>query len=227
MDIYAIIVAGGKGTRMQMKLPKQYLKIDELPILMHTILKFDNFDATIKKIVVIPESDFTTWNNLCKEYGFRVPHEIVAGGSTRFQSVKNGLSAIGDSGIVIIHDGVRPLVNSEIIANCIENTITKGNAITSVPLKDSIRSIEGNNSKGENRSQFRNIQTPQTFTIEQIKKAYSVDELPSFTDDASVLENYGINVNLVDGAYSNIKITTTEDLVIAEMLIKEQKKTSK
>lgn len=227
MDKHALIVAGGKGTRMNTNIPKQYLLLQGTPIIMHTIQRFHACDLSINIILVLPKNDFALWNTLCNEHRFEIPHDLVAGGRSRFQSVKNGLNSIKNDGIVAIHDGVRPLVELKTIRESFDKAAISGNAVASMALKESIRSIDDSHSKAEDRSRFRSIQTPQTFQIEQIKQAYSFDEQSFFTDDASVVEYAGFDITLIEGSYSNIKITTMEDLMVVESLMKEQKKTDK
>lgn len=218
---YALIVAGGQGSRMQSATPKQFLPLAGTPVLMHTIKQFYNYSSAVKLIVVLPEKELIQWEKLKKKHRFNIPHTVVCGGATRFQSVKNGLASITDAeALVAIHDGVRPLISVDVIANSFKIAENHGNAIASVPLKDSIRKIEGNDSYAEDRAKFRLIQTPQTFKLSLIKKAFEVPEQAFFTDDASVLENTGERIILIDGSYDNIKITTPEDLIVAEALLR-------
>lgn len=219
MQKYAIIVAGGSGTRMKSELPKQFIKLAGKPILMHTLEAF-HFDD-IQIILVLPESQIPYWKELVDEHQFKIPHNIIAGGEQRFHSVKNGLSSIkADDGLVAIHDGVRPLIKRQIISESFEQAKRAGNAIASIQLKDSIRSITPHANQQEDRTNFRLIQTPQTFKIQLIKRAFEQEYTPSFTDDASVLEQAGHSINLIEGDYKNIKITTPEDLLVAETLLK-------
>lgn len=220
---YAVIVAGGKGTRMGSSLPKQFLTIDGLPILMHTINAFYNYSPDIRIIVVLPQEDFQTWMSLCQQFNFNKPVELQAGGSTRFQSVKLGLSKISGDGIVAIHDGVRPLVAPGVIARSFQVATEERSAIAAVSLKESIRLVENNGTKALDRSLFRLIQTPQTFDVALIQAAYKQEEDLRLTDDASVAERAGHQVTLIEGAYENIKVTTPEDLVFAEAFLRSQK----
>jgi len=218
MQKYAIIVAGGSGARMQSELPKQFLLLNDNPILMHTIEAF-NFDD-IQITLVLPKEQVQYWEELCEEYSFIVPHKIVHGGETRFHSVKNGLDSIeGAEGLVAIHDGVRPLISRDIISVSFDQAETHGNAITSVPLKDSIREISPGSNQAVDRSKFRLIQTPQTFQFDLIKEAFEISYQSTFTDDASVFESNGGSVHLIAGDYRNLKITTPEDLLVAESLL--------
>lgn len=219
MQKYAIIVSGGSGTRMQSELPKQFLELAGKPILMHTISAF-YFDE-IQITLVLPADQLTLWNSLCAQHNFSVPHTIVAGGATRFNSVKNGLDSITDeSGLVAIHDGVRPLIKRETILNSFKVAENTGNAIVSVACKDSLRRTSGQENTAVDRADYQLIQTPQTFQISLIKAAFKADYQPTFTDDASVLEQHGLKINLIEGDYRNIKITTPEDLIVAESLLK-------
>jgi 2-C-methyl-D-erythritol 4-phosphate cytidylyltransferase len=218
---YALIVAGGSGSRMNSELPKQFIPIGGIPILIHTLKRFIDYSSDIRIILVLPENEIANWEVIASKYFLKNPLEIVSGGSSRYQSVKNGLQFIKEKeALVAIHDGVRPFVNKEIIHESFVKAEIYGNAITAVPLKDSIRIVEGEKSKSADRSSFRLIQTPQTFKYSVIKKAYQTPELPSFTDDASVAEFSGEQIRLIDGNYSNIKITTPEDLVVAEGILK-------
>ena len=221
---YAIIVAGGKGTRIKSLVPKQFIPLAGLPILMHTIKAFREYSQEIKIILVLPQDDVTRWNQLCEQHRFEVPLEIVHGGETRFQSVKSGLSRVPENSLVAIHDGVRPLVSSDIIGASFRLAAVHGTAVAAVRLKDSIRMTDQDTTKAADRSKFRLIQTPQTFRSELIKKAYLTREESSMTDDASVAEHAGHLISLFEGSYENIKVTTSEDLVVAEALIASRKK---
>jgi len=222
MTNYALIVAGGSGSRMNADVPKQFLLLNDKPVLMHTIERFHEYDNAIEIIVVLPEAQFELWESLCREYKFSIRHQLVAGGSVRFESVKNGLSRIQGDGIVAIHDGVRPLVSLETIGRCFEIARLKGNAIPVMPVIESLRMIDGENSKAVDRSSFVTIQTPQVFSISDIKSAYNQSFNEVFTDDASVLEAAGLAINLVEGNIENIKITHPADLILAGMLIKNR-----
>lgn len=219
---YLIIVAGGSGSRMGGALPKQFIEIKNKPILLHTIERFITYSADIQVILVLPKDQFDYWYGLAERFhsllqSFSRSLIITEGGATRFQSVRNGLCCIEGDGLVAIHDGVRPFISPTIIANSFETAAAKGTAVVSVPAKDSVRVLlENHQSQALDRSRIRLVQTPQTFQVSLIKKAFETEELPSFTDDASVAEHAGFAIHLVDGAYENIKITTPEDLVWAE-----------
>lgn len=220
MRRHALIVAGGKGLRMGAEIPKQFLELKGLPVLMHTIKAF-RFDPKLSITLVLPADQFTYWKWLCEKHNFQEPHQLVAGGDSRFQSVKNGLLAIAEpNALVAIHDGVRPLISKEIIENSFKVALEKGNSLVVVKLKDSIRKQDLlGNSKGVNRDNYYLVQTPQTFEMSQILKAYETAEDDNFTDDASVLEASGQKINLIEGNYRNLKITTPEDLIIASALL--------
>ncbi len=218
MHKHAIIVAGGSGTRMQSELPKQFLLLGGKSILMHTIEAF-HFDD-IQITLVLPKDQIQIWKDLCLKHNFNHAINIVEGGATRFQSVKNGLNSIADStGLVAIHDGVRPFIHRSIISESFNQASIKGSAITSVPLKDSLREVTSESNHAVDRSKFRLIQTPQTFQLAHIKKAFEKPYQSTFTDDASVFENNGHSINLIEGDYRNIKITTPEDLSVAESFL--------
>lgn len=216
MKKYAIIVAGGSGSRMRSNLPKQFIEIGGLPVLMHTLIRFKEAFADIDLILVLPESQFDFWEELCQKHHFTVTHQLVKGGNSRFQSGKNGLSVIETDGIVAVHDGVRPFVSIDIIRESFEVAKAKGTAVVSVASKDSVRV----NGQAIDRQTVRLIQTPQTFQVSIIKKAFETEELSTFTDDASVVEFAGFDINLIAGSYENIKITTPEDLEWAEIILK-------
>ncbi|MBY5952383.1 2-C-methyl-D-erythritol 4-phosphate cytidylyltransferase [Algoriphagus marincola] len=220
MQKAAVLVAGGRGTRMGAPISKQYLPIAGLPILMHTLSVFHQVDSAIELILVIPKDDFAYWNELCQKFQFRIPHQLVAGGNSRFQSVKNGISAISfEEGLVAIHDGVRPFVNESVIQESFDKAAETGSAVAVIALKDSIRKLtdDGKNFYQE-RQYYRLVQTPQTFDLKRIRKAFQVTELPQFTDDATVYEHQGWEVTLISGNPDNIKITTPEDMDYAAYL---------
>jgi 2-C-methyl-D-erythritol 4-phosphate cytidylyltransferase len=222
MDEYAVIVAGGSGSRMHSKLPKQFIEIGGLPILMHTINQFKNYSSNLKIILVLPDYQIDTWKILCAKFKFDDSKiVVVSGGATRFQSCKNGILALkSDEAIVAIHDGVRPFVSNEIIKKGYELAYETGTAVCCVVSKDSARYVESFTNYALDRNRLKLIQTPQIFELKILKKAYSVIENETFTDDASVVESAGFPINLYDGDYKNIKITTQEDLYLAEIFLK-------
>jgi 2-C-methyl-D-erythritol 4-phosphate cytidylyltransferase len=217
---YALIVAGGKGTRIKSTVPKQFIELNGKPVLLHTLEAFYYYSENITVILVLPTDDFEKWHDIVKKYNFNKPVILQKGGDTRFQSVKNGLDKIEGGGLVAIHDGVRPLVSPDIIGASFRLAAVHQSAVAAVRLKESIRMTDQDNTKAMDRSRFRLIQTPQTFDVALIKKAYEIKEDNSLTDDASVAERAGHIISLFEGSYRNIKITTEEDLEIAEALLK-------
>jgi 2-C-methyl-D-erythritol 4-phosphate cytidylyltransferase len=219
MQKFAIIVAGGQGLRFGGNIPKQFLIFKELPLLMHSINAFNSYDSQCKILVCLPDEHLIFWKNLCVKYNFHIKHKIIAGGETRFHSVKNGLEAIASSeGLVAIHDGVRPLISVELISNLFKMAAENDSAIPCIPLIDSIRKIDNEGSSVIDRTTLRAIQTPQCFHLEKFKKAYQQTYKNEFTDDASVFESAGNKIHLAEGEKKNIKITTKDDLLIAECL---------
>jgi 2-C-methyl-D-erythritol 4-phosphate cytidylyltransferase len=221
MQKSVIIVAGGSGKRMGTDVPKQFLLLKSKPVLMYTISCFYDYDNEMEIIVVLPKEHISVWQQLCVEHNFNIKHQIAEGGSERFYSVKNGLEKIIHKGIVAIHDGVRPLVSNETIARSFNKAAETGAAIPVMPVIESLRKIEGENSIAVNRSEFVSVQTPQSFNIDLLKKSYQQEFLSSFTDDASVVEKFGHQVSLVEGNIENIKITTPQDLALAEYLLSQ------
>jgi 2-C-methyl-D-erythritol 4-phosphate cytidylyltransferase len=220
---YAVIVAGGKGTRIKSSIPKQFIELCGKPILLHTIQAFIDYSDHITIVLVLPAEDFKIWNDITKRFSFHRTIILQEGGETRFQSVKNGLSRISGEGLVAIHDGVRPMVNSDIIGASFRLASVHGSAVAAVRLKESIRVTDQDTTKAVDRSKYRLIQTPQTFNVGLIKKAYELKEDLSLTDDASVAERAGHMISLFEGSYENLKVTTSEDLVIAEALLNSKK----
>jgi len=223
MKKFAVIVAGGSGSRMKSEIPKQFMELCGKPVLMHTIEVFHSFDKESSIILVLPDSQKNFWAELCKKHLFSVPHLIVSGGQTRFDSVKNGLSKIDEEGIVFIHDGVRPLVSLLTIEKCHQMALKNGNAIPVLHITESLRKRKDHQSVSVDRTLYLSVQTPQTFRSNQILKAYEQDFDAAYTDDASVAEKAGFPIFMVDGNRENIKITTPEDLIIADAFMRHQK----
>ena len=216
MQKVALIVAGGKGERMNADIPKQFLLLNGTPILMHTLKQFSHFE---KIVLVLPHSQFDYWRELCSTYNFTQKHTLVAGGTTRFYSVKNGLEKIEKNSVIAIHDGVRPLISTSLIDSLVAETGIGIGVIPIIPVKDSIRKVERENSAHVDRSNLFKVQTPQCFLSADIQKAYTQDFTGTFTDDASVFEANGGKINTLLGEENNLKITTEEDLKIASILI--------
>jgi 2-C-methyl-D-erythritol 4-phosphate cytidylyltransferase len=218
---FALIVAGGSGKRMNSTLPKQFIAINGKPLLMHTIEAFIKNDPSFEIFVVLPEAEMDSWKSLCLDYSFHHRHTLVGGGATRFHSVKKGLNRIREEGIVFIHDGVRPLVSSQTIDNCYAAALIKGNALPVIAPSESIREATGFGNRAVDRSRYFLVQTPQTFRLSLIKNAYSRRYTKKFTDDASVLEEMGHTIHMVEGNRENIKITFPQDLIYAEFYLRQ------
>lgn len=216
---YALIVAGGKGLRMGTDLPKQFLPIGGKPVLMRTLEAFYSYSPEIKLILVLPHSQQAYWQALCAKYGFTLPHFVADGGETRFHSVKNGLALIQEDGLVAVHDGVRPFVSQEVIARCYELAETEKAVVPVVGVVETVRRVGENGSVTVDRDRYKLVQTPQTFDVTLLKKAYGQSYTSAFTDDASVVEALGVPVCLTEGNRENIKITTPFDLKLAEFLL--------
>lgn len=219
--LYTIIVAGGSGIRMNASIPKQFLELNGLPILMHTVKAFYTYNNDMRIILVLPEHDIPYWEKLCEGHAFKIPLAVVKGGATRFESVRNGLMHIKNSqGVVSVHDGVRPLVSQRLIHESFSTAIEKGSAVAAIALKDSIRKVTTDGNEAVDRAAYRLVQTPQVFLLPVIKSAYKAAKHSNFTDDATVVESSGHTIQLIEGEGQNIKITTPEDLLVAEHLLK-------
>ena len=214
-----IIAGGGSGNRMGTTIPKQFLLLQNKPVLMHTIQRFFDFDKNIEVILALPESQINYWKNLCKELDFNFKHIVVEGGATRFHSVKNALGLIKTEGFTAVHDAVRPFVSIETIKKCFETAAEKNNAIPVIEPVDSLRIIMKNENFICNRELIRMVQTPQIFKTSILKKAYEQEYSERFTDDASVVENLDIKITMINGNRENIKITSPLDLVIGEAIL--------
>lgn len=217
----AIIVAGGKGLRVGGEVPKQFQLIGNKPMLMHTIEVFYACNRQMKIVVVLPRDYYSLWDNLCKKYHFTIPVVTVEGGETRFHSVRNGLSIVSDDEIVAIHDAARPFVLPEVIDRCFrESSLFECGVIPVIDEKNSVRIVAPDgSSKPIDRNSIKLVQTPQVFPAHLLKKAYNVDYRSHFTDDASVAEEYGIEIHLVEGNEENIKITTAFDMKWASFFL--------
>ena len=216
---HALIVAGGSGTRMGADVPKQFLNVAGKPMLMHTISKMHEALPEASLTLVLPESQISFWNELCQKHSFQVEHQVTAGGSTRTESVRNGLNAIqGEDGVVGIHDGVRPCFSTKMIQRCFSMAAEKGNAIPAIEVIPSLRKVDGDESEAVDRAQFKAVQTPQCFKLSEIRDAYEQSNT-AYSDDASLMESLGHRMNLVEGDQNNIKITYPLDVKLAEMLI--------
>ena len=220
-QLAVVIVAGGRGLRLGANLPKQFLLLEGKPMLMRTIEKFYEFDKYMQIVVVLHHQFINYWEGLCAEYDFNVSCELVEGGDTRFASVKNGLALVQNHKIVAIHDAARPLVTKELIAQCYHHSKKEQcGIIPVVEEKNSLREVVDSNHRSLDRTNIKIVQTPQVFPAHLIKKAYGANYNMHFTDDATVAENDGVFVKLIQGVDSNIKITTSTDMKFASYLLK-------
>ena len=220
-----IIVAGGSGKRMGGSLPKQFVLIGGKPILVRTINAFHNALPASRIVVVLPAEQIEFWRNYSSRFEV-AKHSVVEGGAERFHSVRNGIEALSDAvDLIAIHDGVRPFASKAMIHRSVECAAKNGSAIPVVEAIDSFRQLDDNGSHIIARSSLRAVQTPQIFAAPIIRAAYDTEFRSDFTDDASVVEFSGEKITLCEGERTNIKITTPEDLVIAEAIIEERQKT--
>ena len=219
-NIYGIFVAGGSGTRMGGDVPKQFLLLDGKPILQWTIERFLEAEPEMTVVTVLPRIHFQTWKNLCAVHSFDCPQVLVAGGLTRFHSVQNALRKVPDGAVVSIHDGVRPLVSPDLVRRMFARMQEGGTRalLPVVGIVDTLRSTDPG-TPAPDRSKTVGVQTPQMFLSEDIRAAYRQAYDLSFTDDASVAESKGIPLSFIEGERFNLKITTPEDLVLAEAVL--------
>jgi 2-C-methyl-D-erythritol 4-phosphate cytidylyltransferase len=215
----AIIVAGGTGQRMGTVVPKQFLEIEGKSILLHTIDQFVAAFSDINFVIVLPSSYIEEGQKIIASSGLSQQFQFVAGGDTRFQSVKNGLAEVDQAAVVFVHDAVRCLLTPALIQRCFQQAVEKGSAIPAVSSTDTIRFIEGASHHVVDRENVMMIQTPQTFNAALLIKAFEQTYQPSFTDEANVVEAAGTPVFLVDGEFENIKITRPLDLAIAAYIL--------
>ncbi|MGY3052153.1 2-C-methyl-D-erythritol 4-phosphate cytidylyltransferase [Pedobacter sp. UYEF25] len=221
MKNYAIIVAGGSGKRMNTEVPKQFLLLKGLPVLMHTINSFARSKSKPIILLVLNSDLHHYWAELCLTYHFDTPHSVVVGGNERFHSVKNAIDKITEEGFIAVHDGVRPLVSTALIDACFTAAKKFGNAVPAVMANESVRKKIGINSICLNRSEIFMVQTPQVFSSTILKHAYCQEFSETFTDDASVVEKDGVEIFLLEGEIRNIKITYPVDVYLADFFINE------
>lgn len=217
-NLYGIFVAGGSGSRMGGPVPKQFLELGGVPVLQRTIGKFHAELPEMTIITVLPQKHFSSWKALCIEHEFNVPQILVSGGITRFHSVQNALAHVPDGAVVMIHDGVRPLVSSALIHAAAARSQEVPALIPVVPVTDTLKYRDGRYPDPQ-RSEIMGAQTPQCFWSEVIKDAYTQAYEPSFTDDASVVQAKNIPLSTIEGERFNLKITTPEDLPLADYLM--------
>lgn len=221
MKRYAVIVAGGQGVRMGADRPKQFLEIEGKPVLRHTVERFLSYDPSMEVILVLPAAQKEWWRDYCRRSGFLERYAMVSGGITRFHSVQNALKYVGDEGVVAVHDGVRPFISQALLARLFEAAATHKAVIPAMPVVESVRRKEGEErSTPVNRDGLVRVQTPQLFDAGILKAAYRQAFSTSFTDDASVVEAMGVPVHIVSGDPLNLKLTTPDDLLLAETLLR-------
>lgn len=217
-----IITAGGIGKRMGGSIPKQFLLLDDKPILMHTIEHIYDFDPSAQLIVTLPQDYLKDWDEMCQKYAFDIRHGIIPGGEERFDSIKNALEkANGDW--IAVHDGVRPFISKSVLNQLLVEVKSHRAVIPVIPVKETLRIADGETNATVQRDHYRIVQTPQVFEAKLLKKAYEQKYVTSFTDDASVVESIGARVHLIPGNDENIKITTPLDLNLAALILKNWK----
>lgn len=219
MKKYAVIVAGGSGSRMNTEIPKQFLILKDKPVLYYTISAFLNAYDDMQIILVLPIEHMGKGQEIIDGYFDPSRITVVAGGRTRFHSVQNGLADINEESIIFVHDGVRCLVTEDLIRRAFEGALAKGSAIPVIDSVNSIRLITEEGNVAVDRSLVKIVQTPQTFHSKILLEAYKIDYKDKFTDEASVVEAFGLTVNLVEGEVNNIKITELKDLAVAENIL--------
>ncbi len=217
LEVHVLIVAGGKSSRMHNSIPKQFLHLSGIPLLQHTFNAFGYFEDA-KFTLVLPQNHVEYWRKTCVDTGFKIPHNLVVGGPTRFHSVKAGLKTIPEGVLVLIHDGARPFPSHSTIQRVIDIAIRKGNAIPALDVVSSIREVSGVHNRIIDRSKLKSIQTPQGFHSSLIKNAYNQSYNVVFTDDSTVLENSRELINIVEGNVENIKVSDPLDLIIAQSI---------
>lgn len=221
MKKIAVIVAGGTGRRMRGTIPKQFIEINGKPVIIYSLEAFYKYDNSIQFIIALHEDYFSVWEEVIKKYPIFSNLIIVPGGNTRFHSVCNAIKMIKDESLVAIHDAVRPLVSWQTIEKCYRTAEKAGNAVPCLEMRESVREVKLTRTRSVDRDKFRTIQTPQVFRSDILKKAYRQKYRKNFTDDATVVEKAGYKIILVDGNRENIKITTKEDLILAETLLRK------
>ncbi|HEU4469750.1 MAG TPA: 2-C-methyl-D-erythritol 4-phosphate cytidylyltransferase [Flavisolibacter sp.] len=223
MKKYAIIVAGGIGSRMGSSIPKQFLLLNDKPVLYYTLKTFLEAYADLQVILVLPEEHSDIGKEVIDAYFDYSRIQVTFGGETRFHSVQNGLKLVEGESVIFVHDAVRCLVSTELIHRCYENTMHMGSAVPVVRSKDSVRLLneEGNDNEVLDRNKVVLVQTPQTFHSKILLPAFEIDYKERFTDEATVVEAFGLKISLVEGEEDNIKLTRPVDLLIAEAVLRE------
>ena len=222
MKKYAIIVAAGSGIRMGGTVPKQFILVNSKPVLYYSLQTFLNAFADIEIILVLPVDYTDMGQEIIDAYFDNENIRITAGGDTRFQSVKNGLQLVEEDSIIFVHDGVRCLLTENLIHRCYARAVETGTAIPVITSKDSVRIVHEEGNDAIERNKVMLVQTPQTFHSRILLAAFKIDYKEKFTDEATVVEAYGLKVTLVEGEENNIKITRPMDLLMAEKIINER-----
>lgn len=220
---YLIVVAGGQGRRMGDEVPKQFRLLGGRPVLMHTLSRLRRCRPSARLILVLPADHLDDWRQLCDRYDYSLPHEIAVGGETRFASVASGLRLIPDDavGAVGVHDGVRPFVTPELVSRLFDQVAEKRALIPAVTPVETVRLRKADGStRLYPRDDCYLVQTPQVFDLQLLKRAYRQPYCERFTDDASVVEQMGQPIHLVEGSRDNIKLTTPRDMELAEVLLR-------
>jgi len=218
---YAIIVAGGTGSRMGGSLPKQFMLLRDKPVLYYSIKTFLDAYDDLEIILVLPAAFTDIGEEIIDAYFDKEKIKIAIGGDTRFQSVKNGLKLVEEESIIFVHDAVRCLVSVNLIRRCYELAMQTGAAVPVIPSKDSVRILNDDGNGEVDRNKIMLVQTPQTFHSKILLPAFDIDYKDKFTDEATVVEAYGLRVSLAEGEETNIKITRPIDLLIAEKVIEQ------
>jgi len=207
---------------MGTEIPKQFIELNGKPILMHTIENLHAMDSDMQLVLVLPKEQLPFWAELKQTHSFSIPHSLAEGGETRFLSVKNGLAKVTSSDVVGVHDGVRPFASKKVVDACFESAGHSGASIPVVPIVQSLRILKDGNSSAVDRNTYRSVQTPQCFQTSVLKKAFDSAERTDYSDDATVVEEYGQKIAMVDGNFENIKITTPTDFELAQLIVARQ-----
>jgi 2-C-methyl-D-erythritol 4-phosphate cytidylyltransferase len=222
MKKIAIIVAGGSGSRMGSQLPKQFILLREKPVLYYTLKAFLDAYADMQVILVLPGDYIEMGREIIDAWFDPERIQITEGGDTRFQSVRNGLQLVQEEAIIFVHDGVRCMLSQDLIHRCYQTALETGTAVPAIASKDSVRILTSEGNEAVDRNQVRLIQTPQTFHSKILLPAFQIDYKDKFTDEATVVEAFGIKITLVEGEEANIKLTLPVDMVLAEKLMGER-----
>ncbi len=218
---YAIIVAGGSGSRMGGETPKQFMLLKGMPVIYYSMQRFYEAGAAI--VLVLPTAHLSLWEKLRQQHGINIPYQIAEGGSSRSHSVLNGLALIDETdALVAVHDAVRACVTTKLVNNLYEAALANGNAVPVVPLSDSIREVNGSINNFVNREHYVSVQTPQVFTSTALKTAFRNTNYSLYTDEASLMEVSGHAISLIKGEQTNFKITFSQDLRQAEWILDMQ-----